>query len=526
MDPMQFTKMMLPHALAVSRQTGLDPRLVIAQSALETGYGKSAPNNNYFGIKSHGAGGARMATTEVVNGQPVRIADSFRTYGDPGQSAADYARFLQRNPRYKGVLAEGTLQGQIDAMGKSGYATDPNYAAKLSRIATGLPIDDGMMIGAETMAALGKGPQVNMLPDGQPSRGLLGGGGDGGVTTSTQGAPMEPPRKPSIWDKIGGPLADPDKRARLAMALEGMTLNPNQGVIEGAKQGIAQRAETKRMNQTAQWLRSQGRDDLAQAVEGGMIGGGDAFAAMQAQAQANQPQNVQYGLTPQPFVRKDGSIGMGVFGDNGTFKEVQLPDGAEIAKGIDKVDAGDRWILMDKFGNKVGEQPKNLEAAAEATARGAKTGDIIGTAIAGAPGEVTAADEALRYIDEIRNHPGIDQGTGLSSVGNIVRGTKGYDFQNRVNQVRSGAFLTAIDQLRGMGALSNAEGKTATDAVTRIETATSKAEFLASLADYERIVKIGRDRSASRMAPTDGGTTAPTQGQNKTKSGVTWSVEP
>lgn len=294
MDPTQFTRMMLPHALAVSRQTGLDPRLVIAQSALETGYGRSAPNNNYFGIKSHGTGGARMATTEVVNGKPVRITDSFRTYGDPGQSAADYARFLQSNPRYKGVLAEGTLQGQIDAMGRSGYATDPNYAAKLSQIATGLPIDEGMMIGAETMAALGKGPQVNMPPNGQPSRGILG----GGTTTSTMGAQMQPemPRRPSIWDKIGGPLADPDKRARLAMALEGLTLNPNQGVIEGAKQGIEQRADARRINQTAAWLRSQGRDDLAQAVEGGMIGGGDAFAAMQvkpAEATALQ-KNVEW----------------------------------------------------------------------------------------------------------------------------------------------------------------------------------------------------------------------------------------
>jgi hypothetical protein len=58
----RFVNQMMPHAMRVSEETGLDPRLIIAQSALETGWGRSAPGQNYFGIKSHGrAGGCRVS---------------------------------------------------------------------------------------------------------------------------------------------------------------------------------------------------------------------------------------------------------------------------------------------------------------------------------------------------------------------------------------------------------------------------------------------------------------------------------
>jgi len=150
----EFISMMTPAALEVSKQTGLDPRLVIAQSALETGWGKSAPGNNFFGIKSHGKdGGNTLATTEVVNGQPVKVNDSFRAYGDPTESAMDYAAFLKSNPRYRDMLGAKGLDAQIAALGASGYATDPNYADKVRSIATGLPPLDGIVDHGEAAGA-------------------------------------------------------------------------------------------------------------------------------------------------------------------------------------------------------------------------------------------------------------------------------------------------------------------------------------------------------------------------------------
>ncbi|SDX74180.1 glycoside hydrolase family 73 protein [Roseicitreum antarcticum] len=137
----EFIDTLMPHALRVSERTGIDPRLVIAQAAQETGWGRSAPGNNYFGIKSHGReGGATHGTHEYVNGQRVNISDSFRQYDDPGQSADDYAHFLQSNPRYRNMLAAGDLDGQLAALGRSGYATDPNYSASVGRIARGITV--------------------------------------------------------------------------------------------------------------------------------------------------------------------------------------------------------------------------------------------------------------------------------------------------------------------------------------------------------------------------------------------------
>lgn len=135
-DKESFTAAMWPHAMRVSQRTGVDPRIVVAQAAQETGWGKHAPNNNFFGIKSHGQpGGATLSTQEFMGGQNQTVQDSFRTYGGMGQSADDYASFLLNNPRYGEMLGAQGLDQQLAALGRSGYATDPNYAQSVGAIA-------------------------------------------------------------------------------------------------------------------------------------------------------------------------------------------------------------------------------------------------------------------------------------------------------------------------------------------------------------------------------------------------------
>lgn len=153
-DREAFIQEMMPHAQRVAQQTGLDPRLIIAQAAQETGWGKSAPGNNYFGIKSHGqAGGNNLATNEVINGETVRMNQSFRGYEGMGDSVDGYAEFLQKNPRYKQMLGAGDLDGQLAALGASGYATDPNYASSVGSIARSIQVPQGSF-------APGQGQQV------------------------------------------------------------------------------------------------------------------------------------------------------------------------------------------------------------------------------------------------------------------------------------------------------------------------------------------------------------------------------
>jgi hypothetical protein len=141
-------------------------------------------------------------------------------------------------------------------------------------------------------------------------------------------------------------------------------------------------------------------------------------------------------------------------------------------------------------------------------------GEMTGKQTASAPADIQAADNALDLVEKIRKHPGRATGTGASSIGNFVWGTSGYDFQNLVEQAKSGAFLTAIQQMRGLGSLSNAEGQTATQAVTRMNTATTEEGFLAAVDDYAKIVQQGRERAAKRLpgaiqAPTAQPTTQP-----------------
>ena len=133
------------------------------------------------------------------------------------------------------------------------------------------------------MAAIGKPAMAPMQQVGPAAS--MGGfippypaGSQGQITPATARQPMPaaatPAAKKGMWDSfLGGALADPDKRARIAMALEGMTLNPNQALIDNLKSGVERRAGTASRNKTVEWLRSQGREDLANAVESGSVDG-------------------------------------------------------------------------------------------------------------------------------------------------------------------------------------------------------------------------------------------------------------
>ena len=134
--PDAFLKRIAPKAREVAAALDIDPRIVVAQAALETVWGKSVKGNNLFGIKSHGKGKGLMVTThEVVDGDSVKLKDSFRAYDSYDESISDYGEFLQKNKRYQPMLEADTLDEQIAALGKSGYATDPDYAKKIAAIA-------------------------------------------------------------------------------------------------------------------------------------------------------------------------------------------------------------------------------------------------------------------------------------------------------------------------------------------------------------------------------------------------------
>ncbi|MGK9053400.1 glucosaminidase domain-containing protein [Neorhizobium petrolearium] len=137
----EFIESILPAAIEEGKRTGVDPRIIVAQAAQETGWGRSAPGNNLFGIKSHGqSGGNSLMTTEYVDGRPVKMRDSFRAYESPADSVRGYGDFILQNPRYEKFRTAQGLDEQLAALQASGYATDPNYSRSVGRIARGIQL--------------------------------------------------------------------------------------------------------------------------------------------------------------------------------------------------------------------------------------------------------------------------------------------------------------------------------------------------------------------------------------------------
>ena len=129
-------------------------KLGAAQTSLETGYGKHMVGNNAFGIKAKQGGASVGASTqEFENGRMVTKNQNFRAYDKPEDSAKDYIKFLQENKRYKDVLGSNNLSDAIAAQGKTGYATDPNYANKLAGIAGTYGMPAGPLNGYQSQTA-------------------------------------------------------------------------------------------------------------------------------------------------------------------------------------------------------------------------------------------------------------------------------------------------------------------------------------------------------------------------------------
>ncbi len=139
-----FIERMRPHAEAVARAVGVPVHYLLAQAGLETGWGKSLPrtadgttSHNLFGIKagSQWKGAvAESATTEVVDGESVRSVERFRAYGSFSEAFQDFGTLLRDSARYAGVIASvASPRAYADGLQRAGYATDPQYGAKLAR---------------------------------------------------------------------------------------------------------------------------------------------------------------------------------------------------------------------------------------------------------------------------------------------------------------------------------------------------------------------------------------------------------
>ena len=139
-----FISRLLRPAMAVAQRTGIPHQLIIAQAALESGWGRSEiltaqgkTSHNLFGIKATPSWKGKtteITTTEYVDGVAKKVKAAFRVYGSYTEALADYATMIVKNPRYQQVAQADSAEHGAYALQRGGYATDPHYAGKLINI--------------------------------------------------------------------------------------------------------------------------------------------------------------------------------------------------------------------------------------------------------------------------------------------------------------------------------------------------------------------------------------------------------
>jgi len=158
--PAEFIEKLMPLAERAGRELGVNPNVLLAQAALETGWGKfitrdtasGASSRNLFNIKAHNGwegDTVQVQTLEYRGGVPEKEQARFRAYDSYADSFSDYVSFLRSNPRYQQALEQGADPTRfVRELHNAGYATDPEYASKIERIFSG-----------DLLAGLGSGTQ-------------------------------------------------------------------------------------------------------------------------------------------------------------------------------------------------------------------------------------------------------------------------------------------------------------------------------------------------------------------------------
>lgn len=561
-----FIASLMPAAMEASKRTGVDPRIIVAQAAQETGWGKSAPGNNFFGIKSHGKGGGQNLTThEVINGQRVKVNDSFRTFGSPADSVAGYADFILENPRYRPLMQAQGLDAQLAALGASGYATDPNYAASVGAIARGIPMpavaaNEAMATGqpiqtasldpsagiAEALAEQGlsaDGPQAEAFarlhqttprsatPDQQFQVGAPGAETPAGQRVlSTMmdpqpmgGSPM-PLQTGSAAPQASPPLPSPDMaqaaapQQRVAQAMMGgrneMSGNVDVPVQQGMNPAIIEALSSP--------YASEQERRIAGILLQQQLDASDPNNALDAEFRRAQIANIQSQIRERDDPNARDKFGNSViWGQDADGKWVAMqpssggglvpattPDGINLVPpGISNLDLGNQFGIRDRAGNIISTVDKNLTAAEAEKAAGKAQGE----AQFDLPRVEQNALQTLAVLERMKTHPGREGATGFIQGALPSRSADQVDFQSLVDQTQGQSFLQAFQMLKGGGQITEAEGQKATVAISRLgNQRLSDKDYLQAIADLKEVINNGLARARKQAgvgepAPASGG---------------------
>ena len=311
------------------------------------------------------------------------------------------------------------------------------------------------------------------------------------------------PEQPGIGDRL---LAGVQNFANAGGPLQALA-----GGISGLATGNAPG------NQTAQFLVSKGMDPamaktvvsdpaLLRSVLPQMMGMGgqtddikeyqfakkeDPSLTFNKFMQQKKAVSGEYSLTPQYGTNDKGETVLIQTGKSGAAIQTQLPAGVKISSGVDKIDLGTSWGIVDKrTGQMIGQQPKDVAGRESAE----KVGQALGTAKAAlANGADIDAEQTKKKIDEFINSKGFNEVFGQIDQfrPSFTHSNEGADALARYKQLKGTAFLSAYQMLKGGGAITDIEGQKAGDAMARLDRAQSEAEAKQALRDFREAVDIG-----------------------------------
>ena len=232
-------------------------------------------------------------------------------------------------------------------------------------------------------------------------------------------------------------------------------------------------------------------------------------------------------LNPVYGVGANGEPAMVQTTKTGQAIQTKLPDGFKISKDPIRVDLGTHIQLIDP------QTRQPIGAPIQKDLAGAEREKVLGEETAkgqvALPQIMSTAGQTLKAIEDVRNHPGRGWGTGALGTIPGIPGTSQRGFVTALDQLKGKTFLEAFNSLRGGGAITEAEGAKATNAMARLDRAQNDKDFEAGLNDLRDVVKAGmlRAQAKSRGAGSSSPTSAQPQstGGSVTSSGVKWSVE-
>lgn len=354
----------------------------------------------------------------------------------------------------------------------------------------------------------------------------------------------------ALFDNFASNLFPSVQRNSDALLQSGLGLLSGRTGNEQAAMGLKGFSEARKLNKTVEFLKAA-NPELAQAVESGTLGAGDAYKLYyQQKLEAQKPKNnymavgkalydtsngqwitppasvggaddQEYGLNPQYGTDANGNPVIIQLSKGGTSRRTALPEGVTLSKEPIRIDAGTHTVLLDPITRQpIGQIPKNLADAEEQKAGGKALGD----ARAALPQVEEAGNNMLSTIDSLASDPYLDSMVG-SVQGRMPNLTSdAARVQSKMDQIGGQSFLQAYNALRGGGQITEVEGKKATEAMARLNTAQSEADYRQALGELRTIVQTGLARARQKAgggAPSGGAAKG-----NRTSSGVSWSVEP